>query len=136
MITNNKNTGRNTGSGLHCQVGEKKPYGGSKPLCSKCNYHHDGLSCAPKCNKWQQELSIWPRDIGHFKMECTSRRTKIWYFKVELAMLQQKVSALGPCRDKPDSNVLWFQAVIVCAEKIIRIPWGNEILIGHGDRSN
>ncbi|GKE94919.1 hypothetical protein Tco_1579774 [Tanacetum coccineum] len=22
--------------------GEKKPYGGSKPLCSKCNYHHDG----------------------------------------------------------------------------------------------
>ncbi|GJV16979.1 putative reverse transcriptase domain-containing protein [Tanacetum coccineum] len=27
--------------------GEKKPYGGSKPLCPKCNYHHDG-SCAPK----------------------------------------------------------------------------------------
>ncbi|GJZ12660.1 hypothetical protein Tco_0547890 [Tanacetum coccineum] len=22
--------------------GEKKPYGGSKPLCPKCNYHHDG----------------------------------------------------------------------------------------------
>ncbi|GKB81544.1 hypothetical protein Tco_0948439 [Tanacetum coccineum] len=22
--------------------GEKKPYRGSKPLCSKCNYHHDG----------------------------------------------------------------------------------------------
>ncbi|GKE35072.1 ribonuclease H-like domain-containing protein [Tanacetum coccineum] len=30
--------------------GEKKHYGGSKPLCSKCNYHHDGL-CAPKCHK-------------------------------------------------------------------------------------
>ncbi|GJS14360.1 putative reverse transcriptase domain-containing protein [Tanacetum coccineum] len=29
---------------------EKKQYGGSKPLCSKCNYHHDG-SCAPKCHK-------------------------------------------------------------------------------------
>ncbi|GKD68549.1 putative reverse transcriptase domain-containing protein, partial [Tanacetum coccineum] len=27
---------------------EKKPYGGSKPLCPKCNYHHDG-ECAPKC---------------------------------------------------------------------------------------
>ncbi|GJW69812.1 hypothetical protein Tco_0126729 [Tanacetum coccineum] len=23
-------------------TGEKKQYGGSKPLCSKCNYHHDG----------------------------------------------------------------------------------------------
>ncbi|GKA15130.1 hypothetical protein Tco_0694877 [Tanacetum coccineum] len=28
--------------------GEKKPYGGSKPLCPKCNYHYDG-ECAPKC---------------------------------------------------------------------------------------
>ncbi|GJS54107.1 putative reverse transcriptase domain-containing protein [Tanacetum coccineum] len=27
--------------------GEKKVYGGSKPLCPKCNYHHDG-KCAPK----------------------------------------------------------------------------------------
>ncbi|GKC15731.1 hypothetical protein Tco_1012513 [Tanacetum coccineum] len=26
--------------------GEKKPYVGSKPLCPKCNYHHDG-ECAP-----------------------------------------------------------------------------------------
>ncbi|GJR46759.1 putative reverse transcriptase domain-containing protein [Tanacetum coccineum] len=29
-----------------------------------------------------------------------------------------------------------YQAVIVCAEKIVRIPWGNETLIIHGDRSN
>nr|GFB28819.1 reverse transcriptase domain-containing protein [Tanacetum cinerariifolium] len=28
-------------------TGEKKSYGGSKPLCPKCNYHHDG-ECAPK----------------------------------------------------------------------------------------
>ncbi|GJZ72936.1 putative reverse transcriptase domain-containing protein, partial [Tanacetum coccineum] len=29
-----------------------------------------------------------------------------------------------------------YQAIIVCAEKIIRIPWGNETLIVHGDKSN
>nr|GFA97211.1 hypothetical protein [Tanacetum cinerariifolium] len=29
-------------------TGEKKPYEGSKPLCPKYNYHHDG-ECAPKC---------------------------------------------------------------------------------------
>ncbi|GKA33116.1 putative reverse transcriptase domain-containing protein, partial [Tanacetum coccineum] len=29
-----------------------------------------------------------------------------------------------------------YQAIIVCAEKIVRIPWGNETLIIHGDRSN
>ncbi|GJW11227.1 reverse transcriptase domain-containing protein [Tanacetum coccineum] len=29
-----------------------------------------------------------------------------------------------------------YQAVIVCAEKIVRIPWGNETLIVHGDGSD
>ncbi|GJT76922.1 putative reverse transcriptase domain-containing protein [Tanacetum coccineum] len=29
-----------------------------------------------------------------------------------------------------------YQAIIVCVEKIIRIPWENETLIVHGDRSN
>nr|GFC77071.1 reverse transcriptase domain-containing protein [Tanacetum cinerariifolium] len=29
-----------------------------------------------------------------------------------------------------------YQVVIVCAEKIVRIPWGNETLIIHGDGSN
>nr|GEU92652.1 putative reverse transcriptase domain-containing protein [Tanacetum cinerariifolium] len=29
-----------------------------------------------------------------------------------------------------------YHAVIICAEKIVRIPWGNEILIVHGDRSD
>ncbi|GKE64220.1 reverse transcriptase domain-containing protein [Tanacetum coccineum] len=29
-----------------------------------------------------------------------------------------------------------YQAVIVCAEKIVRIPWGNETLIVRGDKSN
>nr|GEW52742.1 hypothetical protein [Tanacetum cinerariifolium] len=35
---------------------EKKPYGGSKPLCPKCNYHHDG-ECAPK-------------NQGHYRSYC------------------------------------------------------------------
>nr|GFB24548.1 reverse transcriptase domain-containing protein [Tanacetum cinerariifolium] len=29
--------------------GDKREYGGSLPLCTKCNYHHNG-KCAPKCN--------------------------------------------------------------------------------------
>ncbi|GJU59861.1 putative reverse transcriptase domain-containing protein [Tanacetum coccineum] len=29
-----------------------------------------------------------------------------------------------------------YQAIIVCAEKIIRIPWGNETLVVHGDGSD
>ncbi|GJV11151.1 reverse transcriptase domain-containing protein [Tanacetum coccineum] len=43
--------------------GEKKHYGGSKPLCSKCNYHHDG-TCAPKCHKCNR--------VGHLARDCRS----------------------------------------------------------------
>nr|GFD54778.1 hypothetical protein [Tanacetum cinerariifolium] len=38
----------NTGRVYTVASGEKKQYGGSKPLCAKCNYHDDS-PCAPKC---------------------------------------------------------------------------------------
>ncbi|GKB15771.1 putative reverse transcriptase domain-containing protein [Tanacetum coccineum] len=41
--------------------GEKKVYGGSKPLCPKCNYHHEG-QCAPRCNKFKK--------VGHLARDC------------------------------------------------------------------
>ncbi|GKA77133.1 putative reverse transcriptase domain-containing protein [Tanacetum coccineum] len=37
-----------TGRAYTAGPDEKKSYGGVKPLCPKCNYHHDG-QCAPKC---------------------------------------------------------------------------------------
>nr|GEX28013.1 hypothetical protein [Tanacetum cinerariifolium] len=43
------------------RTGEKKPYGGCKPLCPKCNYHHEGpyvLWCK-NCKK-----------IGHLARDC------------------------------------------------------------------
>nr|GFA43527.1 hypothetical protein [Tanacetum cinerariifolium] len=33
---------QNIGRAYTARHGEKKHYGGSKPLCSKCNYHHNG----------------------------------------------------------------------------------------------
>ncbi|GJV94363.1 reverse transcriptase domain-containing protein [Tanacetum coccineum] len=41
--------------------GEKIPYGGSKPLCPKCNYHHDG-EYAPKCTNCKK--------VGHLTKDC------------------------------------------------------------------
>ncbi|GJR15583.1 putative reverse transcriptase domain-containing protein [Tanacetum coccineum] len=42
---------------------KKKPYGGSKPLYSKCNYHHDS-QCDPKCHKYNR--------VGHLARDCRS----------------------------------------------------------------
>nr|GFA41788.1 hypothetical protein [Tanacetum cinerariifolium] len=53
----------NTGRVYTAASGEKKQYGGSKPLCAKCNYHHDG-PCAPKCRNYNK--------ISHFTRDCRS----------------------------------------------------------------
>ncbi|GJX91992.1 hypothetical protein Tco_0345318 [Tanacetum coccineum] len=44
-----QNKRQNTGRAYTARTGEKKQYEGSKPLCSKCNYHHDS-PCAPRCH--------------------------------------------------------------------------------------
>ncbi|GKD95466.1 putative reverse transcriptase domain-containing protein [Tanacetum coccineum] len=57
------NKRQNTGRAYAIGSGEKKPYRESKPLCSKCNYHHDG-QCAPKCHKCNR--------VGHLAHDCRS----------------------------------------------------------------
>ncbi|GKC33205.1 putative reverse transcriptase domain-containing protein [Tanacetum coccineum] len=57
------NNRQNTGKDYVAGSGEKKPYRGSKPLCSKCNYHHDG-QCALKCHKCNR--------VGHLAHDCRS----------------------------------------------------------------
>nr|GFB81267.1 hypothetical protein [Tanacetum cinerariifolium] len=57
------NKRQNTGRVYTASSGEKKQYRGSKPLCAKCNYHHDG-PCAPKCRNCNK--------IGHFACDCRS----------------------------------------------------------------
>nr|GFB46663.1 hypothetical protein [Tanacetum cinerariifolium] len=55
------NKRQNTGRDYTTASGGKKQYEGSKPLCAKCNYHHDGL-CAPKCHNCN--------NIGHLVRDC------------------------------------------------------------------
>nr|GEY20598.1 hypothetical protein [Tanacetum cinerariifolium] len=57
-------------------TGEKKLYGGSKPLCTKCNYHHDG-ECAPKCTNCKN-ISHLTKDCWHL-INANNQRTIICY---------------------------------------------------------
>ncbi|GJS37850.1 putative reverse transcriptase domain-containing protein [Tanacetum coccineum] len=61
-----QNKRQNTSRAYTVGTGEKKQYRGSKPLCSKCNYHHDG-PCAPRCHKCNK--------VGHLARDCRSTTT-------------------------------------------------------------
>nr|GEY49342.1 putative reverse transcriptase domain-containing protein [Tanacetum cinerariifolium] len=43
--------------------GEKKPYGGNLPKCTKCHFHHNG-PCTQKCDKYNK--------VGHIAHDCRS----------------------------------------------------------------
>nr|GEV74046.1 hypothetical protein [Tanacetum cinerariifolium] len=95
---------------------------------------------------------------GHFKRECPKlKNNNNRGNQVGNAKTQAKVYAVGKAGANPDNNVVtdlipieldsfdiiigmdWlvkYHAVIIRAEKIVRIPFGDKILIVRGDRSS
>nr|GFB00250.1 hypothetical protein [Tanacetum cinerariifolium] len=55
---------QNTGQVYTAGNGDKRLYAGSRPLCPKCNYNHEG-PCLPKCNNYKR--------VGHLTKDCRSR---------------------------------------------------------------
>ncbi|GJU22824.1 putative reverse transcriptase domain-containing protein [Tanacetum coccineum] len=95
-----QNKRQNTGRACVAGSGEKKPYEGSKPLCSKCNYHHDG-QCAPKCHKCNS--------VGHLARDYRSTanaNTAINQRGTGNGNAPAKVYAVGRAGINPDSNVV------------------------------
>nr|GEX59103.1 putative reverse transcriptase domain-containing protein [Tanacetum cinerariifolium] len=95
--------------------GNRQQYAGPRPLYPKCNFNHDG-PCIPRCYKCNK--------IGHLARNCRSPTNANVADNQRGNGAGQKATCCE-CR-----------AVIVCADKIVRIPWGRETLIFHGDGSN
>nr|GEZ47065.1 hypothetical protein [Tanacetum cinerariifolium] len=58
------NKRQNTGQAYTARNGDRKLYAGSRPLCFKCNYNHEG-PFLPKCNSCKR--------VGHLTKDCKSR---------------------------------------------------------------
>nr|GEX94978.1 hypothetical protein [Tanacetum cinerariifolium] len=180
------NKRQNNGRAYATGNGDRGAYEGPRPLCTKCNYHHDG-PCAPKCHKCNRfgHLSRDSRNPPNVNTGANQRGN------VGNAKAQAKVYAVGKAGANLDNNVVtdhdynveladgrivglntiirgctlnllnhpfnidlipielgsfdviismdWlakYHAVIICTEKIIRIPFGDEILIVRGDGSS
>nr|GEW09733.1 putative reverse transcriptase domain-containing protein [Tanacetum cinerariifolium] len=88
-----QNKRQNTGKAYTTGSGDKKSYGGSKPLCSKCNYHHDGQkSTCFECGAQR-----------HFKKECPKLKNNN---PAGNGNAPVKVYAVGHAWTNPDSNVI------------------------------
>ncbi|GJV81017.1 putative reverse transcriptase domain-containing protein [Tanacetum coccineum] len=59
-----QNKRQNTGHAYTAGNSDRKSYAGPKPLCSKCNYNHEG-PCPPRCNNCKK--------VGHLAKDCRSR---------------------------------------------------------------
>ncbi|GJT77035.1 putative reverse transcriptase domain-containing protein [Tanacetum coccineum] len=122
------NKRQNTGRAYAAGNGDRRPYEGPRPLCSKCNYHHDG-PCAPKCHKCNR-FGHLSRDCrnppnvntganqrgnvcfecgaqGHFKKDCPKlKNNNNRGNRVGNAKAQAKVYAVGNAGANPDNNVV------------------------------
>ncbi|GJU83933.1 putative reverse transcriptase domain-containing protein [Tanacetum coccineum] len=84
-------------------------YGGPRLCVPNGNYHHDG-PCAPRCHS--ERFGHLGRDCKNPTLKTYARRTRS-FSKLIIGM----------------DWLAKYHAVIVCAEKIVRIPFGDEILI-------
>ncbi|GJY17565.1 putative reverse transcriptase domain-containing protein [Tanacetum coccineum] len=120
------NKRQNTGRAYAAGNGDRRPYGGPKPLCSKCNYHHEG-PCAPKCHKCNRFGHV-SRDCrsppnvntganqracfecgaqGHFKKDCPKlKNNNNRGNQAGNAKAQAKVYAVGNAGANPDNNIV------------------------------
>ncbi|GJS98283.1 putative reverse transcriptase domain-containing protein [Tanacetum coccineum] len=134
-------------------LGEKKEYARTLPLCNKCMFHHNG-SCATNCTNCKR-VGYLARDCGnqgHYKSDFPKLKNKNHGNQSRNGEARGRDYALGGGEANPDSNIVtelgsfdaiigmdWlsiYHAVIVCDEKIVRVSFGDETLIIHGDGSN
>ncbi|GKD90131.1 putative reverse transcriptase domain-containing protein [Tanacetum coccineum] len=134
--------------------GVKKAYTGTLPLCTKCNYHHT-RQCVPKCGNCKR--------YGHATNDCRKNcpKQKNRGNGNGNGVAQGRAYALGGGDASPDSNVIpgmfllnnryakiffdtgvdrsfltKYHGVIICDEKIVRVPFKREMLIFQGNGNN
>ncbi|GKC99290.1 putative reverse transcriptase domain-containing protein [Tanacetum coccineum] len=157
--------GQNVARAYTAGNNERKPYNGPLPLCNKCKLHHEGpctVRCG-KCNKvghltwncadrsflsttFSTFLDITPDTLDvSYAVELANRRiskTNTILRGCTLGLLGHPFNIDLPVKLGSFDVIIgmdWLSnhhAEIVCDEKIVRIPFGDEVLIVQGDRDN
>nr|GEY50906.1 putative reverse transcriptase domain-containing protein [Tanacetum cinerariifolium] len=120
---------------------ERKGYVGSFPYCNKCKLHHEGL-CTIRCRNCKKighhtrvcRVTVNP-PLREPQLEIRRNRGNQTRNKTEGNDVTAKAYAIGGGGTNHDSNVFTakYHALIVCDEKVVRIPYGDEVLIIRSD---
>ncbi|GKD25856.1 putative reverse transcriptase domain-containing protein [Tanacetum coccineum] len=101
-------------------LGEKKEYGGSLPLCTKCKYYHNGL-CAPRCNNCKKVSHLARDYIGSAAAANNERAPRTMEIKLEMVkhgqgLMQWEIQGQTrtPMSFRVDSS---YQNVYITAKK-------------------
>ncbi|GJX96439.1 putative reverse transcriptase domain-containing protein [Tanacetum coccineum] len=108
----------------------RRPSTGPKPLCSKCNYHHEG-PCAPKCHKCNR--------FGHLGHDCknpsnvnTEANQRVC-FECGAQGHFQRMPQLKNNTNRGDKQEAAFQLLKqkLCSAPILALPEGSEDIIAY-----
>ncbi|GJR85418.1 putative reverse transcriptase domain-containing protein [Tanacetum coccineum] len=148
--------GQNVARAYTAGNNKRKPYNGPLPLCNKCKLHHEGPCTRGQVLNQRVVTCFECGRQGHYrsdfpKLKDQNRGNKTRN-KNGVGKARGKAYVLGGGDANPDSNVVkelgsfdviigmdWLanhHAVIVCDEKIVRIPYGDEVLIIQGDKKD
>ncbi|GJT14899.1 putative reverse transcriptase domain-containing protein [Tanacetum coccineum] len=151
--------GQNVARAYTAGINEKKGYVGSLPYYKKCKLHHAG-PCTMRCGNCI--VCYECRRLGHFSKDCPRLRNqnrgnktgnkngnkignqtrgadRSFVSSTFSALLDVAPSTLDPSYvvELVDGRILETNVVlrglIVCDEKVVRIPFGDEVLIVRGD---
>ncbi|GJV56217.1 hypothetical protein Tco_1457222 [Tanacetum coccineum] len=121
----------------------KNGYAVKLPLSNECKLHHTG-PCTVKCNHCKR-VSHMTRDC-RTPIHATTQRPsmanqKTAEMKENLAGTLTSLQIMLMLKERPSrfAYIDWlskYHVVMVCDEKIVCIPYGNEILMIQGDRSD
>nr|GEX20014.1 putative reverse transcriptase domain-containing protein [Tanacetum cinerariifolium] len=87
--------------------GDKKPYGGTKPLCPKCNYHHDGLCTLKAQGANTRGITCFECGVqGHYKSECLKLKNGNQGNQTGNGNVVARAYAVGTAGTNPNSKVV------------------------------
>nr|GEV52431.1 putative reverse transcriptase domain-containing protein [Tanacetum cinerariifolium] len=152
-------TGQNVARAYTTGNNKRNGYVGSFPYCNKCRLHHEGL-CTIRCGNCKKIGKDCPKLRNQNSGNQTRNKTRNMTRGNEVTTKAYTICGGGT---NPDSNVVtgllghpfnidlmpvelgsfdviigmdWlakYHALIVCDEKVVCIPYGNEVLIIRGD---